>query len=281
MRHTVFHAAARKFKADQHSLVVQWAGGLIQPSILKEDIRRVADVATGAGNWLIDIAKELDNPTNVYKGFDVSPAQFPLDTTDAIGGFDFVQHNMLERFPVAYHGQFDLVNIRLVVQAVKAADVPLIVSNLKGLLRPGGYLQWQDLVWNDVRPDPYQQDIQDIVEIIRAHMNKHGLSQDLPALARSGMEQAGLQEVTFAKKTREDCLPPLRPEYVSSLARHALVFMLPKVLETKMISENKAVDTAAIKAQAAQLAIRLDQVYADGYNTAPTYVVVVGKRPLK
>ena len=46
----------------------------------------------------------------------------------------FKVHNMTRHFPAEYHGQFDLVNIRLVVQGLKAANVALVISNALQLL---------------------------------------------------------------------------------------------------------------------------------------------------
>lgn len=46
--------------------------------------------------------------------------------------------------PVEQQGQFDLVHVRLLVVAMTEADWPLVVRNLKMLLKPGGALQWEE-----------------------------------------------------------------------------------------------------------------------------------------
>jgi hypothetical protein len=84
---------------------------------------------------LIDIARKLNSPDNNYHGFDISAVQFPSDVTQGFGTFNFTVHDFTKRFPVEYHSQFDLVNVRLVVQALKSKDVASVVSNLLELLR--------------------------------------------------------------------------------------------------------------------------------------------------
>ncbi|OJD16844.1 hypothetical protein AJ78_03034 [Emergomyces pasteurianus Ep9510] len=261
--------------------MVRWAGGLIDPAIPKNDIKRVADVATGTGDWLIDTAKELNNPTNVYKGFDISAAQFPSDLPKGIGSFEFVQHNVLERFPAEFHSQFDLINIRLVVQAFKAAEIPRVISNLIEILRPGGYLQWGDLLWASVEAIPPQEDVGKVLELIRKHMIFHGVPFDLPTLVESTMREAGMQDIILTTKLPADGVPPLSLRDVTDRARPAFLFMLPKVLETQTLSENKTIDAAVIEAQRAEIAARFEQALDNGNNLYVVYCVVVGKKTLE
>ncbi|PGG99332.1 hypothetical protein GX51_06368 [Blastomyces parvus] len=265
---------------NQHPLFVQWAGGLIQPAIPKEDIKRVADVATGTGAWLIDVAKELNNPTNVYQGFDITTASFPSDIPSGIGSFNFSLHNAVERFPAEFHGQFDLINVRLVIQAFKAADVPKIMSNLVEILRPGGFLQWGDLSWIDTKLDPPHEDVEVVLELSRKHMKFHGVAQNLPAIVESTMRELGMQDVRLVKKSMSESVPPLHPKVAEMASKSALLAMLPKVLETQMLSENKPVDAAEIEAKRTELADRFEQALANGSVLYWYFCLIVGKKPL-
>ncbi|KAI0967690.1 hypothetical protein F4678DRAFT_445223 [Xylaria arbuscula] len=106
----------------------------------------VADLATGTGIWLFDLLKssEVSSLDIQYKGFDISRALFPhsswlpknviLSTSD-----------LLQEPPQSLHGQFDVVHIRLVLSLVRSGSPKPIIQHIKKLLKPGGYLQWEEL----------------------------------------------------------------------------------------------------------------------------------------
>lgn len=84
---------------------------------------------------MFDVARELNNPDNHYDGFDISDLQFSSDVPAGVGSIKLTVHDMTKRFPEQYHGKYDLVNIRLVVQALKADLVATVLSNITELLR--------------------------------------------------------------------------------------------------------------------------------------------------
>ncbi|KAJ5387489.1 hypothetical protein N7509_010030 [Penicillium cosmopolitanum] len=121
--------------------------------------------------WLVDVATEFSYEGH-YVGFDLSDSQFPTPSSLPQGcSLEFKVHDMTKRFPPEYHAQFDLVNIRLVVQALKA----FISLKLKGK-EPGGYIQWGDVNWNEVKSVPSNTELDMLDEIITGHMKYHGLS---------------------------------------------------------------------------------------------------------
>ena len=127
----------------QHAFLHQLAHGqFVHSSIPRSDIHSVADVGTGTGIWLQELA--ASNTFNCdeaflgkqiggfeYVGFDISAAQFPSDwgMVDE-GGIKFVVHDAAKSFPARYHGKFDLVNVRLLSYAVKVEDLRSVVENV-------------------------------------------------------------------------------------------------------------------------------------------------------
>ncbi|KAL9580907.1 MAG: hypothetical protein Q9212_004211 [Teloschistes hypoglaucus] len=114
-------------------------GHLIHPSIPARQIHAVADVATGTGLWLRQLADELSPPRPIhgekssFVGFDISQQQFP--PADSLPShMKFVVHDMVDAFPTQYHESFDLVNVRLVSYAVKASELDRVVRNITQLL---------------------------------------------------------------------------------------------------------------------------------------------------
>jgi hypothetical protein len=55
----------------------------------------------------------------------------------------FSVHDLLEPFPVEYHGKYDLVHLRFLLAALKEDDVKIAVKNIVALLSmildPAGY----------------------------------------------------------------------------------------------------------------------------------------------
>ncbi|MCJ1436052.1 hypothetical protein MMC27_005430 [Xylographa pallens] len=112
-------------------------------SLPKNQDLSIADVGTGTGAWLFEVAGEFASNT-VFDGFDISTAQFP-DENDLpanislkildIGGNDL---------PDSVMGKYDLVHIRLFAFAVLNNDPTPILKNLVKMLKPGGWLQWSE-----------------------------------------------------------------------------------------------------------------------------------------
>ena len=124
---------------------------LIHPSIPHQPLHAIADVGTGTGVWLRETAQELVNeshPTHdssasavdgyEFVGFDISPSQFPRLDDEGVPGngqVDLVVHDITDPFPLQYHGKFDLVHVRFLTYAIKAADLGRVVENIVQILR--------------------------------------------------------------------------------------------------------------------------------------------------
>ena len=114
----------------------------IHPSISIPKSAIIADVATGTGMWLIDVAREL--PTAQLDGFDIdlshAPPQQWLPSNARLRFW-----NIFENIPVEFVGRYDIVHVRLLVLVIEQGDPRSVLRNLLAMLKPGGYLQWDDL----------------------------------------------------------------------------------------------------------------------------------------
>ncbi|KAL4807459.1 LaeA-like methyltransferase [Aspergillus unguis] len=129
----------------QHKLLTKVTNKtLVDPAVPKENVFSVADVGTGTGIWLKDLAASLDRPVDqaYYHGFDISAAQFP---TDEPANMRFSVHDITKPFPDEHLGRYDLVHVRLLVAAIEEPDYRLAIDNLAAMLKPGGYLQWEEI----------------------------------------------------------------------------------------------------------------------------------------
>ncbi|CAI7607391.1 unnamed protein product [Penicillium pancosmium] len=129
----------------QHNLLVKATQNtLVHPSIPKEKVISVADIATGTGVWLRDTADllgKVNTTQRYYHGFDISPDQFP----DYMGDLEFSVHDITAPFPKEHWNRYDLVHVRLLVAAIDEIEYKAAVANIHQILKPGGFLQWEEI----------------------------------------------------------------------------------------------------------------------------------------
>ncbi|KAJ8064494.1 hypothetical protein OCU04_006827 [Sclerotinia nivalis] len=87
-------------------------GHVLGPRIPKQNISRIADIATGTGIWLREVAAELadagySSPLEMV-GFDINAEQFPKSPAPEN---KFVLWDMTTSFPKEYHCSFDVVHV--------------------------------------------------------------------------------------------------------------------------------------------------------------------------
>ncbi|CAF9913560.1 hypothetical protein IMSHALPRED_001381 [Imshaugia aleurites] len=163
---------ARNYKASarldlQHHLWRSQVNYLLHPSIplsLSSPALRVADVGTGTGTWLLDLARQLP-PTAQLQGFDIDISQCPpkswLPPNVTMRALD-----ALEDLAADLVGKFDIVHVRLFMFVVEeptlllrnvvrmlsmlAMPLSLALASLalsllwKSRLEPDGWLQWEE-----------------------------------------------------------------------------------------------------------------------------------------
>ncbi|KAK3305629.1 uncharacterized protein B0T15DRAFT_397103 [Chaetomium strumarium] len=128
----------------QHYLWRQLLGFLVHPDIpIKGGDVKVADVATGNGIWLHDLARENPSITELH-GFDISLDQVgPKPWLPA--NIHMHTWNIFEKPPAQFVGYFDVVHVRLLTVVIQNDDPRPVLANLTKLLKPGGYLQWGEV----------------------------------------------------------------------------------------------------------------------------------------
>ena len=133
----------------QHYIWLQELGYNIHPSIPVSSFGenpRIADVATGTGAWLLEVSRS--HPTATCDGFDISLAQTP----PAIWlpkNVSFSQWNMFEPPPADLANTYDIVHVRLVNVVIANKDPVSTIRNLAALLKPHGYIQWDEIDLSD------------------------------------------------------------------------------------------------------------------------------------
>ncbi|KAK4180950.1 S-adenosyl-L-methionine-dependent methyltransferase [Triangularia setosa] len=128
---------------EQHIFTTKTLGFLIHPNIpTTSPTLKIADIGTGTGIWLLDIARSLP-PTCQLTGFDVTSSAF-LPPQVRPPNVTFKLQDMFLPFPDSEKGTYDLVAVRFVSSATPRAEWARAIENLMTLLKPGGWLQWID-----------------------------------------------------------------------------------------------------------------------------------------
>lgn len=93
--------------------------------------------------WLHDFARDKPKSIELH-GFDIS-----LDQVAAQPWLPQNIHmhtwNLFQEPPPQFLGYFDVVHVRLVTVVVRNNDPRPVLENLAKILKPGGYLQWDEV----------------------------------------------------------------------------------------------------------------------------------------
>ncbi|MCJ1380197.1 hypothetical protein MMC17_003300 [Xylographa soralifera] len=125
----------------QHDAIKECMGRLVLAPVdlTKPDVR-VLDSGTGDGHWLSDLAASLpQSHSATFIGTDIKTANFPQGSEAS--NIIFKSQSIIQPWPVEWHNSFDLVHQRLVLGACGAFPHREAVTNLAGLLKPGGWIQ--------------------------------------------------------------------------------------------------------------------------------------------
>ncbi len=135
------YAAASRLNF-QHYLWKESLQFNLHPSITVPKETHIADVATGTAIWLIDVAREYPNAQ--LDGFDINISQAPPKYWLS-PNITLETWNIFDKVPEHLIGIYDVVHVRLLVLVVQKSDPRDILRSLLRMLKPGGYIQWDEL----------------------------------------------------------------------------------------------------------------------------------------
>ncbi|KAH8785240.1 S-adenosyl-L-methionine-dependent methyltransferase [Diaporthe sp. PMI_573] len=126
---------------EQFELVTKNVGYLLHPEVAATlpPNSQVADVGAGTGIFLQYIQESY--PGAILHGFDISAALFP---NPARPGITMQTLDVKQPIPEELWGKYDLVHVRLLAAAMLADEWAPAVRNVAKMLRPGGWMQWEE-----------------------------------------------------------------------------------------------------------------------------------------
>ncbi|KAE8392824.1 hypothetical protein BDV23DRAFT_51332 [Aspergillus alliaceus] len=264
----------------QHNFLVDLIGGRpVHPVIPTENLTAVADVATGTGIWLSSLitAPKAYPANRLYlHGFDISSTQFPLskDITPS-HELHLSVHDARDRFPPEHRGRYDLVHLRLLVGALKEVDYPRTMRNIYELLKPGGYLQWDDCDTTafstaESSPDPFISCLQETIASAAVNL---GLCPMAPMLIEKLANNIGFEDVSRQSYNTID-----KP-YLHDAARTWLVQVLRSLLPKSMLGTGEATEESVAVERTEKLVGKL-QRHCQNVVPVVNLHVVIGKKPI-
>ncbi|KAK4663664.1 hypothetical protein QC763_610390 [Podospora pseudopauciseta] len=104
----------------------------------------ICEVASGTGIWLTDVARSVP-PSTILTGLDYNLSQSP-PAAWLPPNMSMRHWNVFDPVPEDLVGKYDYVHTRLLVLVVgESKDPGPIIRNIFKLLKPGGWLQWDEL----------------------------------------------------------------------------------------------------------------------------------------
>ncbi|KAE8351606.1 S-adenosyl-L-methionine-dependent methyltransferase [Aspergillus coremiiformis] len=126
----------------QHLLWKLHKGYELDPRIPITDDMKIAELGTGTAIWLYDLAQQLPVTVQLH-GFDISDSQYPskeqVPQNITLGVLDSMKDP-----PSSLIGQYDVVHFRMWASNFRNGDPGPVIRHAKRLLKPGGYIQWED-----------------------------------------------------------------------------------------------------------------------------------------
>lgn len=137
------HNAELERLANNHAVFKDVMNGqlVLAPIDLHTSGKRILDSATADGTWLRDLRSSVLPAEHTYFGNDIEPELFPDDPQ----GMEFFRQNIVDPWPDALKGSFDLVHQRLGLAGSHPMKPGDVIANLAGLVKPGGWLQLVEL----------------------------------------------------------------------------------------------------------------------------------------
>ncbi|KAJ5776549.1 uncharacterized protein N7511_001560 [Penicillium nucicola] len=295
---------------NQHRFLVKVAGNILHPSIPTEDITAVADLGTGTGIWLEDVANSLPNKSVYLHGFDISSAQYPPGNEIHRPGRSPIPlsvHDALYPFPVEHHGRYDLVHIRLLTAGLQYSSYAIVLQNARELLskyihpfihptaiagspsadshtntntntsstiaEPNGYLQWEEVDHTAFCTDsvPEIPAITQLRQSVIGAMLKLGLWPFAPQRVHHQVSAGGFRDIRRVTYTT------VGNEGMRGVSQKWVAGVIRALVPASMVVTGEATD----EGQAREVVERLVEEFDDhcvGARVLVNFGVIVGRR---
>ncbi|KAI0404531.1 hypothetical protein F4802DRAFT_566316 [Xylaria palmicola] len=214
----------------QFDVMTEIMGYILHPSIRLPSNPNIADLGTGTARFLLRLHPTY--PEGTMEGYDISADLYPppsaLPSNITLGVLDAKQP-----FPEHMLGKYDQVHVRMLVLAMLPEEWEPVVRNISTLLKPGGYLQWEECEhdnaeWLASRPTAVTEKSKYIGDMFQNALRgrlAHGYSS-LPDCMRA----AGLTSVVKDVRS-SDLVPQIQEKSTATIAN--LIFTWARMVASR------------------------------------------------
>ncbi|GAP84593.1 putative methyltransferase domain-containing protein [Rosellinia necatrix] len=180
---------------NHHQMVMPLVGNTVLPQEIRKDLQSlsspaIADMCTGTGVWAISVAEEL--PHAHIRGFDIDTSKFATNLPSHV---QLQYGDVFGSFPSELLGKFDLVHARFLVSLLRKEDWVPVARNFMTLLRPGGWILWEDSGPFEFRVLPITPGWMKYARLSWSFCNANGMDLRMPATLVTHLEEAGFVDV--------------------------------------------------------------------------------------
>ncbi|GBB84446.1 hypothetical protein RclHR1_11000002 [Rhizophagus clarus] len=176
----------------------QWQSNFSSPieqNLLSGGVR-VLDVGCGTGTWILDMAREY-HPSNIYVGIDVS--SILPDENSRLPNTGFIQCDLLNGIPFP-DSTFDFVCERFTIYPdLTYSQWKYLFSEMKRVLKPGGYLEIMEYRVDYDNPGPITQNRND--QVLK-YLNSKGIDPETTINSIPHMLQSSTSLSDFHKQDK-------------------------------------------------------------------------------
>ncbi|OTB04417.1 hypothetical protein M426DRAFT_58722 [Hypoxylon sp. CI-4A] len=215
-------APSRNFRSSarlhlQHFLMQNTLGYLLEPAVEKSiadsEQLKVADLACGNGIWLTELHSDLvkKSISAQLDRFDINPINFP-HPANLPASVTLKQLDILAKLlPAELSGIYDVVHIRAFSSLIAADDLTPVLSVASELLKPGGFLQWEEMrgdrfIADSPSPEVSKTFCEAIVQRIKGNLQAAGIKQGWADVLDTHLTKHGLRNVRLLvqEKRKQD-----------------------------------------------------------------------------
>ncbi|KAI0428705.1 hypothetical protein F5Y09DRAFT_343416 [Xylaria sp. FL1042] len=207
---TYWTAPAKNFRSSvrlrlQHQLWYSTTGSLldyrVKTSIKRGEHLKLADLGCGNGAWLINLSEELSNDRFRFQleGYDINETNFPLPAflpkSIRLSKLDILSKEL----PDDITGTFDIVCIRAFSSIIFNNDTKPLLSSVLALLKPGGWVQWEemgpDFIVKTPSPEQSKGSCEMLAQLMKRGQDTQGMKLDFVREFYQHLDDAGFQDV--------------------------------------------------------------------------------------